>query len=316
MTRILDKDGNELKPEDIDYEKGKLVPETITVHHDAVKGVEEVSHVEVLKEYYEMGPDGKPALDKDGNKIVFGKDVKTVIDTPGVEAKDAYDEQEEIQRYTPYTAEELDQKAKDKATAVENDNVDAAEKTFIHMMFATAAVSLSDEQILSVSPIIPEFSDEENYQAGEVVRYGGAVWRALQEVKSKSGYTPDKATSLWKRIGEPDKDGIYPWSQPLGATDAYKKGDKVVFDSDVYESEVDYNVWKPGVYGWKKIAGEGEPTNPPVVEEWPEWKQPTGAQDAYPKGAKVSHNGKHWTSNVDSNVWEPGATGVTQWTEA
>lgn len=48
------------------------------------------------------------------------------------------------------------------------------------------------------------------------------------------------------------------------------------------------------------------------AEEWPEWSQPVGAHDAYSKDAKVSHNGKHWTSTVDSNVWEPGVYG---WTE-
>lgn len=48
------------------------------------------------------------------------------------------------------------------------------------------------------------------------------------------------------------------------------------------------------------------------TEEWPEWVQPTGAHDAYAKGAKVSHNGKKWTSDIDNNVWEPGAYG---WTE-
>lgn len=47
-------------------------------------------------------------------------------------------------------------------------------------------------------------------------------------------------------------------------------------------------------------------------EEWPAWVQPTGAHDAYAMGAKVSHNDKHWTSDVDGNVWEPGAYG---WTE-
>lgn len=46
------------------------------------------------------------------------------------------------------------------------------------------------------------------------------------------------------------------------------------------------------------------------LDEWPEWKQPTGAQDAYAKGDKVSHNDKHWISDVDSNVWEPGAIGT------
>lgn len=46
------------------------------------------------------------------------------------------------------------------------------------------------------------------------------------------------------------------------------------------------------------------------AEEWPEWSQPVGAHDAYTKDAKVSHNGKHYISAVDGNVWEPGAAGV------
>lgn len=49
------------------------------------------------------------------------------------------------------------------------------------------------------------------------------------------------------------------------------------------------------------------------LEEWPEWKQPTGSADAYMKGDKVSHNDRHWISDADSNVWEPGVYG---WHEA
>lgn len=48
------------------------------------------------------------------------------------------------------------------------------------------------------------------------------------------------------------------------------------------------------------------------LEEWPEWIQPTGSHDAYAKDAKVTHNEKKWTSDVDANVWEPGVYG---WTE-
>ena len=51
------------------------------------------------------------------------------------------------------------------------------------------------------------------------------------------------------------------------------------------------------------------------TEEWPEWIQPIGAHDAYDLGAKVSHNGKHWTSDVAANVWEPGVYGWTEVTE-
>ena len=51
------------------------------------------------------------------------------------------------------------------------------------------------------------------------------------------------------------------------------------------------------------------------TEEWPEWIQPIGAHYAYDLGAKVSHNGKHWTSDVAANVWEPGVYGWTEVTE-
>ena len=46
------------------------------------------------------------------------------------------------------------------------------------------------------------------------------------------------------------------------------------------------------------------------IEEWPEWVQPVGSEDAYKTGDKVRHNDKHWISNVDGNVWEPGAVGT------
>lgn len=45
------------------------------------------------------------------------------------------------------------------------------------------------------------------------------------------------------------------------------------------------------------------------LEEWPLWRQPFGAHDAYQKGDKVTWNEKRWTSAADNNVWEPGAYG-------
>lgn len=48
------------------------------------------------------------------------------------------------------------------------------------------------------------------------------------------------------------------------------------------------------------------------IEEWPEWVQPLGAQDAYPLGAHVSHNGGHWESEIPDNVYEPGVYGWRQ----
>ena len=45
------------------------------------------------------------------------------------------------------------------------------------------------------------------------------------------------------------------------------------------------------------------------IEEYPEWVQPMGSEDAYALGAKVSHNDKHWESIVAANIWEPGIYG-------
>ena len=99
-----------------------------------------------------------------------------------------------------------------------------------------------------------------------------------------------------------------PWAYPV----KYSEGDRRSYQGKLYKvakgkghtSQVD---WTPDVTPslWVQID---DPT-----EEWPEWRQPTGAQDAYSNGYKVSHNGKHWTSGYDNNVWEPGIFG---WTEA
>lgn len=89
--KIIDINGNPI--ENPDLTKGYLKPETQTVHHDAVAGVEEVSHYE-----YKTYPNG-------------GKDRWKVVDVPGVVAKEAYDEEVEVQRYILYTADELDEQA-------------------------------------------------------------------------------------------------------------------------------------------------------------------------------------------------------------
>ena len=43
------------------------------------------------------------------------------------------------------------------------------------------------------------------------------------------------------------------------------------------------------------------------IEEWPEWVQPTGTQDAYMTGDKVTFEGTHYVSLIDNNAWSPAA---------
>ena len=96
--RILDENNIELTEEQINLELGYLRPESIiSIHHEAVEEVKEVGHYEVIAEY----PNG-------------GKDVVWIIDVPGIEAKEAWDEYEDIQRYVLYTEEELAAKEAEK----------------------------------------------------------------------------------------------------------------------------------------------------------------------------------------------------------
>lgn len=89
----------------------------------------------------------------------------------------------------------------------------------------------------------------------------------------------------------------------------YEVGDRVRYGEELYKcltTHISQESWKPDVSPslWVRI-------DDPAVE-WPEWIQPTGSTDAYAKGAKVSHLGKHWVSDYDNNVWEPSVFG---WSE-
>ena len=86
--KILDETGAVVENPDLTL--GYLVDDTEPVEHPAVEGVEEVSHYETVAEY----PGG-------------GRDVRKVIDVPGVPAQAAWTEQVPVQRYIRYTAEEL-----------------------------------------------------------------------------------------------------------------------------------------------------------------------------------------------------------------
>ena len=65
-------------------------------------------------------------------------------------------------------------------------------------------------------------------------------------------WTPTEAPSLFAKVLIPDPDVIPKWEQP-DSTNPYSKGDKVTHAGKTWESDLDGNVWAPGVYGWTEI---------------------------------------------------------------
>ena len=92
--RILDHLGNEKMLDDLDLDAGFLKEERILIaKHKAIEARDEEGHYEIIKEY----PNG-------------GVDVKWIVDTPAIEAKEAYNEYETILRYTLFAEKDLDQR--------------------------------------------------------------------------------------------------------------------------------------------------------------------------------------------------------------
>lgn len=85
---------------------------------------------------------------------------------------------------------------------------------------------------------------------------------------------------------------------------AYTADDRIRYNNTLYrcvQAHTSQDDWTPDITPalWTVVS----------LDEFPEWIQPTGAQDAYQRGDKVSHNDKHWISTSDNNVWEPGVYG-------
>lgn len=120
----------------------------------------------------------------------------------------------------------------------------------------TQNLNLPDEQAMEVADLYPEWQEKKAYTVDEILKYGEnadgetQLYKVLQAHTSQADWTPDTAASLYKKVGFTDS-GVPMWTQPLGATDAYKKGDVVSYNGQLYVSTVDANVWEPGIYGWE-----------------------------------------------------------------
>lgn len=114
------------------------------------------------------------------------------------------------------------------------------------------AQSLDEETAMEISTVYESYAVGKSYKADDYFTYGEnsvgdpQLYRVVQAHTSQADWKPDSTPSLYKAIGL-DEDGYPIWSQPTGAHDAYNKGDIVDYNGTLYISEVDGNIYAPGV---------------------------------------------------------------------
>lgn len=87
---------------------------------------------------------------------------------------------------------------------------------------------------------------------GKRLNYNGTVYKALQSHTSQEDWFPDQAASLYAKVLIPNENEIPEWEEP-DSTNPYMSGDKVMHQNKIWASEIDDNVWEPGVYGWHTV---------------------------------------------------------------
>jgi len=139
--------------------------------------------------------------------------------------------------------------------------------------------------------------------AGEVYAHGGNLYQVIQAHTTQSDWTPDICHALFKRFYEPAW-GIQPWVQPQGAHDAYPLGAQVHHNGRLWQSNIDANVWEPGVMDLWADLGPWPPNGEPEPPEEPEWAPWT----AYKVGDIVTYQGLRYQcrqSHTSQPGWEP-----------
>ena len=122
--------------------------------------------------------------------------------------------------------------------------------------------TLTDEQALKCVLLFPEWDKAAHYKVDDRVRYNEILYRCLTEHDAQETWTPTDAPSLWAKVLiDPNVDGPQEWEQP-SSVNGYKQGDQVIHNGIIYESNVDNNVWEPGIVGTEGVWDVIGPVEP------------------------------------------------------
>lgn len=131
--------------------------------------------------------------------------------------------------------------------------------TPVKTLYESQISSLDDKTALLLPEYFPVWNPNGVAYAKDYrVSYNGVLYKVLQAHTSQASWTPEAAPSLFAKVLTSDDGTPLPWEQP-GSTNPYMKGDRVLYNGNVYESLIDNNVWSPDDYpqGWA-LVDEGE----------------------------------------------------------
>ena len=110
----------------------------------------------------------------------------------------------------------------------------------------------NDETIINNKAAFPFWNGNGiSYSVDDILQYtDGEIYKVIQPHTSQLDWPPDQVPALFKKISLEE----YPeWVQPTGGHDAYNKDDKCAHNNKHWASDIDGNVWEPGVYGWREL---------------------------------------------------------------
>ena len=123
----------------------------------------------------------------------------------------------------------------------------------LRKMIESLAETLDDENALKSVELFPTWKEDAVYEVDDRVRYEDILYKCLIAHTAQSDWSPQDAVSLWSRVLIPDPEVIPDWVQPE-STNPYMMGDKVRHNEKIWISDMDYNIWEPGVYGWSEVV--------------------------------------------------------------
>ena len=114
--------------------------------------------------------------------------------------------------------------------------------------------TLDDVTISEHPSLFPTWTPNWTGKAGTILMDEGKLYKSIHDVTNTAQNTKPSATpSMWTPISDPTQE--YPeWVQPIGAHDAYTQGATVSHNGKNWISDIDGNVWEPGVYGWREVT--------------------------------------------------------------